>query len=136
MRYLKASPDGEPRSIPAEPRIQSILRARTSMPVPAVRGVVDDHGALPTSYFLMDALPGERVAYERVTRFGDDALRRLARETGEQLGELHSVPAVDAFGFVGHDTAEGRHTEPGAERPGLSAPRGRAPSRASRPERR
>ncbi|MDS0293700.1 phosphotransferase family protein [Halogeometricum luteum] len=102
-RYLKASPDGETRSVPTEPRIQSVLRALTSMPVPTVRGVVDDHGTLPTPYFVMDALPGERVAYERVCRLDDGALRRLARETGEQLGELHSVPAVDAFGLVGHD---------------------------------
>jgi len=101
--YLKLSPDGEPWSIPTEARIQAVLAAHTSIPVPGVLGVVDDHETLPTPYYLMEALPGEDVAYERVGRLDDDALRRLARETGWHLGELHSVPAVDRFGHVRHD---------------------------------
>ncbi|WP_254767651.1 phosphotransferase family protein [Salinilacihabitans rarus] len=104
--YLKASPDGDPRSIPTEARLQAVLDARTSIPVPEVLGVVDDGDALPTPYYLMTALPGEAVAYERVCRLDDDALRRLARETGRYLAELHSVPAVDRFGLVRHDGPE------------------------------
>ena len=101
--YLKASPDGRAWSVPTESRLQAVLDARTSIPVPEVLGVVDEHETLPTPCFLMDALPGEAVAYERVGRLEDHALRRLARETGAYLGELHSVPAVDRFGHVRHD---------------------------------
>lgn len=104
--YLKASPDGRAWSVPMEARIQAVLEAHTSIPVPHVIGVVDDHEALPTPFYLMSALPGEEVAYEGVCRLTDGALRRLSRETGEYLGELHSVPAVDSFGHVRHDGPE------------------------------
>ncbi|PSQ16382.1 aminoglycoside phosphotransferase [Halobacteriales archaeon QS_8_69_26] len=101
--YLKASPDGERWGIPDEARLQAVLHDRTSIPVPEVLGVVDAHGDLPAPFYLMSALPGEELPYEHVGRFDDDALRRLARETGAYLGELHSVPAVDSFGHVRHD---------------------------------
>lgn len=101
--YLKASPDGRAWAIPTEARVQAVLDAHTSIPVPEVVGVVDDHDSLPTPFYLMEALPGRGVAYERVGRFDDGTLRRLARETGEHLAELHSVPAVERFGHVRHD---------------------------------
>ncbi|WP_254543772.1 phosphotransferase family protein [Halomarina pelagica] len=117
-RYLKASPDGRPWGIPTEARIQAILAAHTSIPVPDVFGVVDGHGTLPTPFYLMRALPGEELPYECVSRFDDGVLRRLARETGEHLAELHSVPAVDRFGHVRHDGPEltgGRPSDDPAE---------------------
>lgn len=102
-RYLKASPDGERWAIPDEARIQAVLDTQTSIPVPEVLAIVDDHEQLPTPFYLMGALPGEELPYEQVGRLEDDVLRRLARETGHHLGELHSVPAVDSFGHVRHD---------------------------------
>ena len=104
--YLKASPDGQAWSIPTEARLQAILNAHTSIPVSEVLSVTDDHETLPTPYYLMSALPGEDVAYERVCRLEDDALGRLARETGKYLAELHTVPAVDSFGHIRHDASE------------------------------
>ncbi|WP_323173038.1 phosphotransferase [Natrialba sp. PRR66] len=104
--YLKATPDGQTWGIPTESRIQAVLNAHTSIPVPPVCGVVDDHDSLPSPFYLMRALPGEEVAYERVCRFEDASLRRLARETGEYLAELHAVSAVDRFGHVRHDGPE------------------------------
>lgn len=104
--YLKASPDGQPWAVPTEARIQAVLDERTSIPVPSVLGVTDEDDALPTPYYLMTARPGADVAYERVGRLDDDALRRLAEETGTYLAELHSVPAVDGFGHVRHDATE------------------------------
>jgi aminoglycoside phosphotransferase (APT) family kinase protein len=101
--YLKASPDGEAWSIPTEARLQAVLRAHTSIPVPEIVGAVDDHPDLPTPCYCMTALPGAELPYERVARLDDDALRRLARGTGAHLGELHSVTTFDAFGHVGHD---------------------------------
>ena len=101
--YVKASPDGQAWGIRTEARIQAVLNAHTSIPVPEVLSVTDDRETLPTPYYLMSALPGEDVAYERVCRLEDDTLRRLAHETGKYLAELHSVPAVDSFGHVRHD---------------------------------
>ncbi|UPW01467.1 phosphotransferase [Halorussus gelatinilyticus] len=101
--YLKASPDGQAWGLSTEARLQAVLDANTSIPVPEVLGVTDNHDERPTPYYLMRALSGEEVAYERVGRLGDDALRRLARETGEYLAQLHSVPAVERFGHVRHD---------------------------------
>lgn len=102
-RYLKASPDGRPWGIPTEARLQAVLEAHTSLPVPEVVGAVDEHGTLPTPFYLMRALPGDEVDYERVGRLADHALRRLAREMGTYLAELHSIRAVDRFGHVRHD---------------------------------
>lgn len=113
--YLKASPDGQSWAIPTEARLQAVIDAHTSIPVPEVLGVTDDHETLPTPYYLMRALPGEDVAYERVGRLADDALRRLARETGEYLAELHSIPAVEAFGHVRHETPELTGGRPGGD---------------------
>lgn len=104
--YLKASPDGQPWSLPTEARLQTLLAETTAIPVADVCGVVDDHGTLPTPYYVMDARPGTDLAYEHVGRLGDDTLERLARETGESLADLHSVPAVDGFGHVRHDGPE------------------------------
>ncbi|USZ68457.1 phosphotransferase [Halorussus salilacus] len=104
--YLKASPDGRDWAVPTEARIQAVLRAHTSIPVPEVVAVTDAHETLPTPHYLMSALPGEEVAYERVGRLADDALERLARETGQYLAELHSVPAVESFGHARHSGPE------------------------------
>lgn len=102
-RYVKASPDGQPYSIPTEARLQAVLNTETAIPVPEVVGLTDEHKTVPTPYFIMEALSGETVAYERVGRLPDDALRRLARELGEYLAELHSIPVLENFGHVRHD---------------------------------
>jgi aminoglycoside phosphotransferase (APT) family kinase protein len=101
--YLKASPDGQPWAIPTEARLQAVLATRTSMPVPAVLGAVDDHDSLPTPFYLMEAMSGTNLAYERVGRLDGDALGRLASDTGRHLAALHGLSAVDAFGHVRHD---------------------------------
>jgi len=104
--YLKASPDGQTWGIPVEARIQSILATNTTVPVPEILSVVDDHQRLPTPAYLMSALPGEELPYEAVTTMDDDVLRCLARETGENLGAVHSLSAVDQFGQVDYDGDE------------------------------
>lgn len=101
--YQKASPDGQAWGIATEARIQAVLDRQTTIPVPEVVSGTDDHDSLPTPFYLMRGQRGEDLAYERVGRLEDDALRRLAKETGTYLGELHSVPAVERFGHVRHD---------------------------------
>lgn len=118
--YLKASPDGRPWSIPTEARIQAVLDAHTSIPVPSVVGAVDDHDTLPTPFALTRALPGADLDYEHVARFDDDALERLARRTGDHLADLHSVPAVESFGHVRHDGPELAGGRPSGDRSTLT----------------
>lgn len=102
---LKASPDADAHGIATEARLLAILHEGTPIPVPNPIGVVDDHDDLPAPFFLMETMPGSAMAYEETRCLGDAVLRRLARQTGAYLGELHTVDAVESFGVVGHDPA-------------------------------
>lgn len=97
---LKAAPDADrPTGIDAEARIQAVVREHTSIPVPAVLGAVDAHERLRTPFFLMESLPGETVPMAEVGSLPDATLRRIARETGRYLGQLHDLDVeLDAFG--------------------------------------
>lgn len=100
---LKATPDGDSHGIPAEARLLALLGERTSIPVPGVVGVVDDHEDLPAPFFLMTAMPGEATSQRDVGSVPDEQLQRVARDTGRHLAELHGLDAVDAFGYVSCD---------------------------------
>lgn len=104
--YLKAAPDGQDAGISSDVRIQSVVHANSRIPVPTVRGGFDAHESLPAPYFVMEACPGETLPYEHVAAFDDDALRRLARDTGRYLGDLHAIDALDGFGHVRYDGRE------------------------------
>ena len=97
---LKASPfDDEPAGIDAEARIQAVVGAHTSIPVPDVLGTVDAYESLRTPYFLMEELPGEPIPMAEVGSLPDTTLRQVARETGQYLGQLHGIDTeLDAFG--------------------------------------
>lgn len=97
---LKATPDGDSHGIPAEARLLALLGERTSIPVPGVLGAVDDHENLPAPFFLMTAMPGGATSQREVASVPDDRLRRIARDTGRHLAELHDLDAVDEFGHV------------------------------------
>jgi aminoglycoside phosphotransferase (APT) family kinase protein len=98
--FLKLAPDGEDGGIPADARLTALLGDRTDVPVPAVHGVVDDHPDLPTPYAVTGAVEGQALDYAEVGWLSDDAVRRLARETGAALGQLHAIDAVESFGLV------------------------------------
>jgi aminoglycoside phosphotransferase (APT) family kinase protein len=119
--YVKASPDGRAYGVPTEARIQAVLHDRTSIPVPEVFGVVDDHHTLPSPYYVMAALDGAERPYGRVGRLDDGTLERLAKETGRYLGELHGVPAVENFGHVRHDGPSSAGDRPARDPDALSA---------------
>lgn len=103
--YLKAGPEADDPGVVADARIQALLHERTDIPVPEVLGVVDEHPALPTPFYLAAPMSGRELSYERVGWLSDDALRTLARQLGRHLGELHGLDAVDAYGHVGADPA-------------------------------
>lgn len=125
---LKATPDGDrPAGIDAEARIQAVVGATTAIPVPAVLGVVDGHDSLRTPFFLMESMPGETVPMATVGELPDATLRRVARETGRHLADLHGLDTrLDAFGnCVGHDSPPLRGGRPSGDPTELVADGGR-----------
>lgn len=98
--YLKATLDGKGSTIDLEARILALLDAQTSLPVPSVYGLVDDHDGLPAPFALLAALPGDGTQQTETASLPPDRHRAIARDTGRHLPELHGVDAVDAFGFL------------------------------------
>jgi aminoglycoside phosphotransferase (APT) family kinase protein len=98
--FLKLAPEADDGGIPVDARLTALLGARTDVPVPTVYGVVDEHPDLPTPYYVSSAMEGSALDYAEVGWLSDDALRRLARETGAALGRLHGIDAVESFGVV------------------------------------
>ena len=99
---LKASPDHGSHGIDTERRLLAVLDRHTTIPVPRVFGGLDDHEQLSSPYFLMEALPGSSLPFQQTRRLSETALERLAHQTGRYLAELHDLPAVEAFGVLGH----------------------------------
>lgn len=97
---LKATPDGQRHGINTEARLLAVLGRHTGIPVPEVIGVVDDRDGLPTPFFVMTEIPGDEIPYEQTSRVSDPVLRRVSRTTGEHLGELHAIEAVESFGTI------------------------------------
>lgn len=109
---FKAAPPGEETDpgISTDARLLSLLGERTSIPVPRVRGIVDDHPSVPTPGFVMDELDGNEEPYEEIGRFDDDALETFAERMGAYLGELHGIDCLDAYGHArpaGEETLQG-----------------------------
>ncbi|MFB6352772.1 MAG: phosphotransferase family protein [Halobacteriales archaeon] len=122
---LKATPDGEPHGIPTEARLLTLLGRRTSIPVPGVLGAVDEHDELTAPFFVMDAVAGTARQYPETRHLPDAVLRRVARQTGGDLGELHAIDAVDAFGPVRYDremALDGGRPTPTVDRVGVDEP--------------
>lgn len=129
---LKAAPDvGGHTGIDAEARIHAVVADNTSIPAPTVFGAVDDHDAVDesgameangdvepndapvrTPFFLMESMAGETVSMAEVGTIPDDALRRIARTTGEYLGALHTLDVgFETFGkgvdYAGEPSLQG-----------------------------
>jgi len=103
---LKATPDGKSPVCGKEARMQAILDAHTTIPVPEVYGVVDEHDSLPAPFLLQSHLEGSNYRGDIIREFSASEIERLARSTGRYLADLHSLDVVDAFGFVGIESTE------------------------------
>lgn len=101
--FLKAAPEGTESGVAADARVLTVLGEHTSIPVPKVLGVVDDHPEVPSPFYLMTPMAGCDLSYERVGWLPDGDLGALARDVGAYLGELHRIDAVDSFGYVDRD---------------------------------
>lgn len=94
--------------VAAEARLLSVLADRTTIPVPEVVGAVDDLEAVRTPCFLMAAMDGGEVPPDEVGSLSSEVLRRVARQSGRYLAELHGLDfdGVTSFG-------RGVHADPG-----------------------
>ncbi len=97
---LKAARDESSEDIATEARLLTIVSEWTSMPVPAVIGVVDAHEKLPTPYFVMERTPGTNLPKRAIAELSDDALARIAFESGRYLAELHALDGPSGYGRV------------------------------------
>ena len=95
---LKVSDDTDDQ-VRAEARLCALLDDATDVPVPTVLGRVDAPPDLPAPYFLVERLPGEHPEGPPGER-SLASIEGLARATGRHLGDVHTVDAFDAFGWV------------------------------------
>lgn len=102
---LKASTAEGSNGIDVEARVLALLGAATSVPVPEVYGVLDTHADVPTPAFLMAHVPGRAVDRRNLASVDRETFRRVVRQAGVHLAEVHRLDAVDAFGFLERDPA-------------------------------
>ncbi|MFC7197382.1 phosphotransferase family protein [Halosimplex aquaticum] len=86
-------------NLAAEAKLLRLLGAETSVPVPEVYGVVDDHPDLPTPLFLMGRTDGEPLPAD-ASAIPNDEMAAYVRQVGRSLGEIHSVDAFGGYGPV------------------------------------
>jgi aminoglycoside phosphotransferase (APT) family kinase protein len=104
---LKAStsthPLAEDRS-KAEPRVLSLLKRETTVPIPIVFDTCDDHETYPTPYFLMEYVDGETISAADAPNLRFDIRKTIFREAGLNLAGLHTLGPLDEVGdLVGKD---------------------------------
>lgn len=105
---FKATPEGKDPVCDTEARMQRILSTHTTIPVPEVYGVVDEHDSLPTPLLLQSHLGGQNHRGDGIHEMSTAAIEQIAHSTGRHLAELHSLDAVDTYGYVAIDPAETR----------------------------
>ncbi|WP_439025656.1 phosphotransferase family protein [Haloarchaeobius sp. DT45] len=98
---LKATPPGKDPMCDVEARMLAIVGENTTMPVPEVFGVVEQHDDLPAPFFLASTLPGEDYQRTEHARLSAIDLETLARSCGRHLASLHELDLVSGYGFVG-----------------------------------
>ncbi|WP_415379903.1 phosphotransferase family protein [Halosimplex sp. TS25] len=86
-------------NLAAEAKLLRLLGAETSVPVPEVYGVVDDHPDLPTPLFLMERIDGKALPTD-ASAVPDEEMVAYVRQVGRSLGEVHGLDAFDGYGPV------------------------------------
>jgi aminoglycoside phosphotransferase (APT) family kinase protein len=115
---LKATTAGfvPPEVARAEPRLYRLVGRETAIPVPEVYGSVDDHGAYPTPFYLLEYVDGENVE-GRAGALDSAARERLVREAGANLAALHELGPLPRIGSVGVEAGATDASRSGARRP-------------------
>lgn len=69
-------------------------------------GVVDERDSLPAPFMLQSHLDGMNYRGDKIRDLSPGDVEQLARSTGHYLAELHSLDAVDGYGYVGIESSE------------------------------
>lgn len=99
---LKVCPDAENQGmIQTEARYQELVRQETSIPVPEIYGVIDEHSELHPSCFVMEHVNGDYLGDRKEFGDNEDVYEQVAYQIGQYLGELHNIPLdMDGFGLT------------------------------------
>jgi aminoglycoside phosphotransferase (APT) family kinase protein len=92
----------DPSVARSEPRLFAFLGERTTIPVPDVYGYRDVHETYPAPFALVEYVPGETYEGDAFD-LDEEAVRRVLRDAGANLAELHELGPLDAVGDVGVD---------------------------------
>lgn len=87
----------------AEPRLLRLVRRKTSVPVPTVFGICDDHETYPSPFYLMEYVTGETFE-DRVPP--SNIRERVFREAGRNMAELHALGPLSSVGTIGCQDGE------------------------------
>lgn len=94
------------RRIRAEPRLLSLVNQETSIPVPEVLGICDDHETYHTPFFLMSYVDGESFTQDHVPDLPSDVRETMFREAGRNMAELHELGPLSAVGNLVYQNGE------------------------------
>ena len=93
---VKFKPDGD---VPfdVEPKLHEYVANRTEVPVPRILVFKQQPEVDIRSYFVTERVHGENLS-EQFASLSRDTRRRVMRQAGEILGDLHSEIGFEAFG--------------------------------------
>lgn len=97
---LKVQDFLDPVSFRPEPRLMRLVAERTELPVPEVLALNLDDGEFPP-YFVMNYVEGDQIS--SIDELSESALRRVAREAGGYLVQIHEMATWDAYGALRHE---------------------------------
>lgn len=80
-----------------EPKLHEYVASRTDVPVPRILVFKQEPAADVRPYFVTERVHGENLSEEFATLSPDDR-RRVMRQAGHVLGDLHSEIGFEAFG--------------------------------------
>ena len=110
-------------NLAAEAKLLRLLGAETTVPVPEVYGVVEDHSDLPAPLFLMERVDGDPLPAD-ASAIPDDEMADYAWQVGRSLAEIHDLDVFEGYGPVidaeRADTADLVGTRPLAREYGLA----------------
>ncbi len=119
--YLKATPEGRDPTVDLEARLLTVLEANSAIPVPIVLGVVDESAGFSSPFVLTEAGHGETASRTELASMSVATLWEIARTTGRQLAELHTLNAVGSFGFLSYEGSVLRGERPSGDLDSIAA---------------
>ena len=97
--YLKLTPNSAVDRVATEARLLSVL-SEIEIPVPGVRGLIDDDPSLPTPVLLIHPMAGDTRSRSDLPAVSDGTLREIASQSGRLIATLHELDFGDEFGYL------------------------------------